>query len=244
MRPEVYVDAAYVKKNHSNDLIWYGDDDGPWVPKPPGKGERLIIMHAMTKNGGIPHAKLVFKSTRKTGDYHGQMHHELFSKWLSEQGLPTMPKHSLILMDNAPYHNVLSPHSAPTASGKKDQIRAWLLKNRIPVREDCLKAELLEILEKVAPAPTYALDELASAQGHAIVRPPPYHPELQPMETCWAVVKNQIARKSKCTMAHLVEQLDDAFDSVTAETCAGLIRKVREVEDKYWREDARVERGQ
>jgi transposase len=172
------------------------------------------------------------------------MHHELFSKWFSEQLLPNIPKHSLIIMDNAPYHNVLSPHSAPTASCKKDEIRAWLIKNRIPVREDCLKAEWVELLDKVAPAPTYALDELASQQGHEILRTPPYHPELQPIETCWAVVKNQIARKSKFTMAHLLEQLDDAFDSVTEETCSGLIKKVREVEDKYWREDARLDRGQ
>ena len=102
----------------------------------------------------------------------------------------------------------------------------------------------MEILEKVAPAPTYALEELASAQGHEILRTPPDHPELQPIETCWAVVKNRIARKSKFTMAHLLEQLDDAFDSVTEETCAGLIKKVREVEDKYWREDARLDREQ
>ena len=68
--------------------------------------------------------------------------------------------------------------------------------------------------------------------------------ELQPIETCWAVVKNQIARKSKFTMAHLLEQLDDAFDSVTEETCTGLIKEVREVEDKYWREDAQLDRGQ
>jgi hypothetical protein len=45
-------------------------------------------------------------------------------------------------------------------------------------------------------------------------------------------------------MAHLLEQLDDAFDSVTEETCTGLIQKVREVEDKYWREDAQLDRGQ
>ena len=121
-------------------------EDGPWVQKPTGKGERLIIMHAMTKNGWIPTAKLVFKSTRKTGDYHGQMHHELCRKWFSEQLLPNIPQASLLIMDNAPSHNVLSPHAAPTASCKKAEIRAWLMKNRIPVREDCLKAELMEIL--------------------------------------------------------------------------------------------------
>ena len=244
IRPEVYLDESYVNKNHSNDFIWYSDEDGPWVQKPTGKGERLIIIHAMTKNGWIPGAQLTFKSTKKTGDYHGQMHHDLFTKWFTEQLLPNMPKNALIILDNAPYHNVLSHHSAPTATCKKDRISAWLRKNGIPVSDDCLKAELVEILDKLAPPPLYALDELAAAQGHAILRTPPYHPELQPIETCWAVVKNQVARNCKFTMAHLLEQLDDAFESVTEETCSGLIKKVREVEDKFWTEDVRLDRCQ
>ena len=100
------------------------------------------------------------------------------------------------------------------------------------------------MLEKLAPAPIYALDELATAQGHELFRTPTYHPELQPLETCWAVVKNQIARKSKFTMAHLLEQLDDAFASVPEETCSGVIKKVRQVEDKYGTEDMRLDRQQ
>ena len=198
----------------------------------------------MTRRGWIPGAKLTFKSTRKTGDYHGQMNHDLFVTWFTEQLLPNIPEHSLIIMDNAPYHNTLSRHSAPTATGKKEEIRSWLHKNGLPIRDDCLKAELVEILDRLAPAPIYALDELATEQGHEILRTPPYHPELQPIETCWAVVKNQIARKSKFTMAHLLEQLDDAFASVTEETCSGLIKKVRQVEDKYSMEDMRLDRQQ
>jgi len=140
IRPDVYLDASYVNKNHSNDFIWYSDEDGPWVQKPTGKGERLIIMHAMTKSGWIPGAKLTCKSTRKTGDYHGQMHHDLFTTWFTEPLLPTIPEHSLIIMDNASYHHTLSRHSAPTATCKKDEMRSWLQKNGIPVRDDCLKA--------------------------------------------------------------------------------------------------------
>ena len=244
IRPAVSLDESSVNKNHSNDFIGYADEDGLWVHKPTGKGERLIIIHAMTKNGWIPGAPLTFKSTKKTGDYHGQMHHDLFTKWFTEQLLPHRPKNALIIMDNAPYHNVLSHHSAPTATCKKDRISAWLRKNGIPVSDECLKAALVEILDKLAPPPLYALDELAAAQGHAILRTPPYHPELQPIETCWAVVKNQVARNCKFTMAHLLEQLDDAFESVTEETCSGLIKKVREVEDKFWTEDVRLDRCQ
>ena len=244
IRPAVYVAESSVNTNHSNDLIWSWEEEGPWGQQPPGQGERLILMPAMTKNGWIPHAQLVFKSTRKTGDYHGQMHHDLCRRWCSEPWLPNMPQPSLILRDNAPSPHARSLHSAPTARGQKEESRAWFIKNRLPVREDGLKAAWVEILEKVAPAPTYALDELASEEGHEIVRTPPYPPALPPLETCWAVVKHQMARKSTCTMAPLLEQLDEAFDSVTEATCTGLIKKVREVEDKYWREDAQLDRGQ
>lgn len=241
IRPEVYLDESYVNKNHSNDFIWYSDEDGPWVQKPTGKGERIIIISAITENGWIPGAKLIFKSSRKTGDYHGQINHNLFTKWFSEQLLPNIPKNSLIVMDNAPYHNALSEHSAPTRTCKKDDISGWLKKNGIPVSEDCLKVELVELLKKMAPAPRYVLDEIVAEQGHEILRTPPYHPELQPIETCWAVVKNQIARNCDFTMSNLIEQLDKAFDSVTAKTCSGIIEKVRKIEDKFWYEDIKLE---
>lgn len=237
IRPEVYLDESYVNKNHSNDFVWYFDEDGPWIQKPTGKGERLIIINAITKEGWVPGAKLTFRSTRKTGDYHGQMNQELFTKWFREKLLPNIPKNSLIIMDNAAYHNVLSAHSSPTPTSKKETIRAWLEQNNIPLRDDCLKVEMVEMLEKIAPVPTYALDEIAAEQGHEVLRTPPYHPELQPIETCWGVVKNQIARNSDFTMANLVNQLEAAFERVTAKTCTGLIKKIQKVEDTFWAED-------
>jgi transposase len=239
--PEVYLDESYVNKNHSNDFVWYYDDDGPLIQKPTGKGERLIIMNAITKNGWVPDAKVTFKSTRKTGDYHGQMNQTMFTKWFREKLLPNIPAHSLIIMDNAAYHNVLSPVSAPTPSCKKEKIRSWLEQNGFPVKDDCLKAELVDILTKIGPKPTYILDEIASKQGHEVLRTPPYHPELQPIETCWGIVKNEIARNCDFTMNNLILQLENAFDKVTAKTCAGLIRKVREVEDTFWRDDAALD---
>ena len=200
VRPEVYLDESYVNKNHSNDFVWYYNDDGPWIQKPTGKGKRLIIMNAISKDGWIPGAKVTFKSTRKTGDYHGQMNQTMFTKWFEEKLLPNIPAHSLIILDNAAYHNVLSPASAPTPSCKKERIRSWLEKNNFPMKEDCLKAELVDVLIKVGPQPTYTLDEIANKKGHEILRTPPYHPELQPIETCWGILKNEIARNCDFTM--------------------------------------------
>lgn len=241
IRPEVYLDETYVNKNHSNDFIWYSGEDGPWVQKPTGKGERLIIINAITESGWVPRSKLVFKSTRKTGDYHGQMNWDLFKKWFEEMLLPNIPKDALIIMDNASYHNTLSEHSPPTPQCAKKKILEWLERNRIYCRADCLKPELVEILRKIAPEPIYMVDEIARSQGHEVLRTPPYHPELQPIETCWGIVKNHVARNCDFTMNHLVQQLDSGFGKVTAKTCARIIVKVRKKENEFWTDDLKLD---
>jgi transposase len=242
IRPEVYFDESYVNKNHSNDFTWYFEEDGPLVQKPTGQGERLIIINAITKDGWVPNAQLTYKSTKKTGDYHGQVNYDLFSKWFQEKLLPNIPENSLIIMDNAPYHNVLSPCSAPISTSKKEYMRFWLAKNNAPVSDDCLKPEMIELLKKIAPAPTYAIDLIAEQAGHEVLRTPPYHPELQPIETCWGIVKNQVARNCDFTMANLLLQLDAAFSSVTKQTCEGLIKKIRLIEDDFWTSDLKSDK--
>ncbi|XPS84480.1 uncharacterized protein Dvar_24980 [Desulfosarcina variabilis str. Montpellier] len=42
-------------------------------------------------------------------------------------------------------------------------------------------------------------------------------------------------------MDNLILQLERAFDKVTSKTCAGLIRKIRDVEDAFWRDDAALD---
>ncbi|MCK5539328.1 MAG: transposase [Deltaproteobacteria bacterium] len=241
IRPEVYLDESYVNKNHSNDFCWYYGEDGPWVQKPTGKGDRLIIINAITKSGWVSGAKVVFKSTRKTGDYHGQMNWGLFKKWFTDMLLPNIPENSLIIMDNASYHNILSEHSPPTSQSSKLKIREWLEQNKIYCRDDCLKPELVEVLAKIAPEPIFAVDEIAIAHGHKVLRTPPYHPELQPIEICWGVAKNHVARNCDFTMKNLTLQLENGFSKVTAETCTKIITKVKRVEDEFWATDIKMD---
>lgn len=241
IKPEVYLDESYINKNHSNDFVWYSSDDGPWIHKPTGNGERLIIVNAITKDGWVPNAKLIFKSNRKTGDYHGQMNGDVFKEWFLEQLIPNIPKGSMIIMDNAPYHMVLTKNSAPIATSSKANIQEWLEKNKIPYDPSCLKVELVELLHRFSPAPSYVIDEIAREHGHEIVRTPPYHPELQPIEICWGVLKNAVARNCDFTMKNLEIQLENAFEKITKDTCSKIISKIRNVEDKFWSEDTLME---
>lgn len=241
IRPEVYLDESYVNKNHSNDFVWFASEDGPWIQKPTGNGERLIIVNAITKDGWVPNAKLVYKSTKKTGDYHGQMNADIFNKWFTEKLIPNIPQSSIIVFDNASYHSVLSATSAPTRKCSKERILSWLDQNKFACNPDCLKAELIELLLKHAPEPTYVIDEIARHNGHEVVRTPPYHPELQPIEICWGVVKNEVGRNCDFTMDNLAIQLEKSFNKVTEKTCSKIIKQIRDIEDKFWNEDALME---
>jgi len=236
--PEVYLDETYINKNHSNQFTWYLDEDGPWVNKPSGKGPRLIIVHAITRDGWVDGAELTFDAKKRTGDYHGQMDWENFSKWFSNQLLPNIPSHSLIVMDNAVYHNVLAEGSFPTPKTRKEELFAWLDRNCIPCTENMLKPELFELCKRLAPTPEFKLDQIAEAAGHRILRTPQYHPELQPIETCWGIVKNYMADNCDFTMSNFRSQLPVALSKVKPTTCKKLIAKVAKQEEKYWTEDS------
>jgi transposase len=240
-RPEVYVDETYLNKNHSSRFTWYLNDDGPSVNKPSGVGPRLIVVHAVTKDGWIDGAQLVFEAKKRTGDYHGQMNWDNFSRWVKTQLFPNVPPKSIIILDNARYHNVFVDDCFPNKCSSKEQLRHWLTRNRYPWHEDMLKAELLELCSRLSPVPEYKLDRLALEHDFSILRTPPYHPELQPIETCWAVVKNHMADNCDYTMKGMRDRLPEAFKQVTSHTLKEILSKVALQEENYWYEDEKLD---
>ena len=84
------------------------------------------------------------------------------------------------------------------------------------------------------------LHKRAKESGHDLWRVI-FDPELQPIETCWGVAKNHIARNCDFTMKNLIEQLDEGFNKVTPTTCSKIITKVIKIEDKFWAEDIRLD---
>ena len=68
-----------------------------------------------------------------------------------------------------------------------------------------------------------------------------HYPELQPIEICWGITKNEVARNSDFTMKNLELQLKNAFLKITQTTCQKIIKKIRKVEDKFWDDDKKLE---
>jgi hypothetical protein len=244
VRPEVFLDETFINRNHSSQFTWYFDEDGPDVNKPSGKGERLIVVNAITRKGWVKNARLVFEAKKRTGDYHGQMDWGNFSKWFTEQLLPNIPENSIIVMDNASYHNTTEESTFPRSNARKESFRKWLDGQGIPWGEDLLRAELYALCKLFEPKPDYMIDKIAAAAGHSILRTPQYHPELQPIEMCWGVMKNHMAKHCDFTLQKFRNNLPSAFSQVTPKTCEKLIAKTVAEEDKYWLEDGKIDLNQ
>jgi hypothetical protein len=54
-------------------------------------------------------------------------------------------------------------------------------------------------------------------------------------------VKNHVGRNCDFTLSNLYRQVDAAFLKVTADTCRGIIKKIRENEDDFWKDDAELD---
>lgn len=70
---------------------------------------RLIPVHVGSRGEFLNGAKLLFKASTTSGDYHGQMNSVNFEKWPTFQTdmlIPNLPQNSVVVIDNAPYHSV------------------------------------------------------------------------------------------------------------------------------------------
>jgi len=140
-------------------------------------------------------------------------------------------------MDNAPYHNVLVEDAFPQRLNEVKRLREWLSNNEIPWTKDMLKSELFELCSSEAAKPEFLIDRIANVKGHSILRTPPAQKELQPIETCWAIVKMNKAQHNDFTLEKVWILLEEGFAKVTNKTCQKLIKKVNLQEDTFWNEE-------
>ncbi|CAC5369026.1 unnamed protein product [Mytilus coruscus] len=176
-------------------------------------------------------------SKTSSSDYHNEMIKEHFTEWFKDTLLPKLPPQSVIMMDNAPYHSHLVPDSrVPNTGSRKPDILAWLDRNNIDYPENAIKAELLEFVMHNKPCPRYVIDELAAEHGHEVLRLPPRHCGLNPIEMVWADLKGYVARRnSTYKKKDIIDLFNEAKSHFNKERWAKFETHVsREVEEKLW----------
>lgn len=102
-------------------------------------------MHAGSEQGFVPNALLTYKANSVSGDYHSNMNAENYEKWLKERLVPNLPPNSVVVLDNASYHNVQNDR-APNSNSKKIEMQRWLTEKNIAINQDMYKIELYDLI--------------------------------------------------------------------------------------------------
>ena len=163
------------------------DGKGGWKV-PSGKGQRLIVVQAGGVEGWVDGADLVFKSKTNSADYHDEMNTGHYKEWFTQQLLPNLPPNSVIIVDNATYHNK-QKDKPPTTANKKDDIKQWLNRQNIQYDDTDIKKTLLDKVQQHRLKPIYLTNEAAKQHGHTVLCLPVSHYELNLIELAWASVK-------------------------------------------------------
>ncbi len=231
----VYLDESFLHHYHGDQFSWFSEND--FLERPTGKGRRWCFIHATIEEGLIVNALRIFEAKKSTGDYHTMFNAKHFLEWWQMQLMPNLPSKCVIVVDLATYHLIPEEQITPSTM-RKLELCEWLTKNKIKWAKHWLRPRLQEEVENNIDK-TPLIEKLAGQQGHKVLFLPVHHPELNPIETVWAVVKNECGRllRSGKKFKEVRLHLEKAFTKISAHTCHKLFESVRQKEDEYWKLD-------
>ncbi|XP_012216994.1 uncharacterized protein [Linepithema humile] len=242
-----YLDETWVNVDDDTHTIWIEETVKPKKgaflrglseepTNPSGKGKRLlIVLHIGSAAGFVPGGLLCFES-KHTGVYHDEMN-DTFLEWFKSI-LPLLDNNAVIVMDNALYHSV-KVEKLPNTSWKKAEIMKWLEGKGKEISETMVKAELLQVVAlQKNKFDKYVIDEMAKQDNKTVLRLPPYHCELNPIEMVWSMVKEYVKSNTDSFEIQDVKLLvEQGVNRVTSEHWSNFIRHVRNEEKKMWEID-------
>jgi len=237
----VYLDESFLHHYHGLQFSWFSETEGDYLERPAGKGRRWCFIHAMLQTGLIANALYIFEAKNSTGDYHNMFNAQHFQEWWMNQLMPNLPDKSVVVIDRATFHLVPEEQIIPAAM-KKIELQTWLTQKQVPWEEHWLKPQLIEQVDASIDK-TPIVQKLAEQKGHKILLLPVHHPELNPIETIWAIVKNECGKllRQGIKFKEVRQHLEIAFSHITSETCQGLYDKIQTKEDEYWLADVELD---
>ncbi|XP_029345261.1 uncharacterized protein LOC115034062 [Acyrthosiphon pisum] len=149
--------------------------------------------------------------------------------------LPRLKPNSVIVMDNASYHSV-KIDKAPSSNTRKADIIKWLTDKGIFIDRPMVIPELLLMVKRLKPQhERYVIDELAKSYNHTVLRLPPYHCELNPIELAWSSVKNHVRMNNTTYKLPDVKQLLIlGVSRVDSTMWTNFIRHTKKEEKKFY----------
>lgn len=95
-----------------------------------------------------------------------------------------------------------------------------------------------KIREVKASHKEFKIDKMFSDHGHTILRLPPYHPDLNPIEEVWGVKKRRVASENVVQENSKVEQLiEKHFSDPSIELWTNCVKNAIKNETEYFLKD-------
>lgn len=234
----IYQDESYVHQHPQQRLSWYAPgDEAQGIKLPASPGQRWNLVAAGGRHGFVVPAKdlgrsgagvSVTKSKESDGDYHKEwkyMDGTIFYKWFSESIISALTKPTIIVLDRASFHHLyigkpasqLKRHEAEKrikdAGLWEDGMRLWPFRTGMAGR-DCIYTLAKKIKRESK------VETLAKENKHEILWLPSYHPEFNPIEKIWGVIKRWIEMSyniEKSGGGDLERRIREAVDRCTPE---------------------------
>ena len=120
----------------------------------------------------------------------------------------------------------------------KADIQAWFAKHNILFDKKLLRPALLALAKANKPEPHYIIDDIAKEKGHIILRLPPYHPDLNPIELVWAQIRKIVSSRNFTNKLNdVLEITKAAFTEISVQNWENYCKHVINVEEEYTRKD-------
>ena len=119
------------------------------------------------------------------------MNSDVFESWFGDKLIPNLPKDikTLIVLDNAKYHCRLM-EKTPSMKMRKNGMIEFMKKHNIIIPEPIpVKPVLLSLIREVNVPKQYIVDNIAKTSGCSVLRLPPHHCMLNPIEMVWSQMK-------------------------------------------------------
>ena len=222
-----------------------------WMFKADGKGKkRKIESKSKELSGEKKRRKLDSESTEKKQDtvdggeidseiaegipfdedYHDSMDGKSYKCYFEKSTCQNLPKHSVIVIDNAPYHSKNTQNS----KWRKQQFVDQLTEKNITFPDKALRAELWTLVKfEREKFPDKVMETVAKEYGHEILHLSPYHCELNPTDLAWAAEKNYVAGENKDMSLDSVEKLfrkrGKSYLKAFEENALSMLKKQRKI---------------
>ena len=205
----MFLDESYINLNYTPDrkiqdttihTSKQAKDQGytPGFKRTPGKGERLILIGVGGMDGWLK--KDIIKRKKGHLNTKDDMDGDKFNAFVTDafiRAKQQYPDRKLALVvDNASYHTKLCD-DMPKSDWSLDQYKEFCYEKSLPVPPHyskkahlghLVKQDYVEAAKKYVDASPekYQLERLCILYDIILVRLPPYHPELNPIEQIWA----------------------------------------------------------